>query len=447
MELFTNREIAVFFWSSVGALWVLSQATFRNFFVAFAKHLFSKRLVPVFATTAAYVGLLVYGLSALGMWNWSHLKATLVWAVFVGIVELLRMPTTAGEFVKFRQLFNDQLKVLVIVEFLVGYTSFPLLIEMTLVPALFFLVLLQSVAEGKEELRTPYNVLTAILAFVVIVYLGFAIRRIVVNFSEFASIATFVDFALPGVLTVLFLPYLFLLSLYSIYEVDFSVLRIAIKDDGVRRFAQSTAILTFGANVELLHRWRRDVMMGKPKSKDDVRRITREVLRRRRNENTRRYYAPGEGWDPYIAKEFLAELGVKTDDYHCFHETPNEWFASATIGEPGEGYIGNHFSYYVDGDENVAKVLKFNVSVFDEQNFDETIKKYLAFTNVLTEKALGCPLSIALIESIVKRRNHAEELAGHTVDIDVYEYIKSVGGFEIKLTISANTPEPAVAAE
>ncbi|PQA87563.1 hypothetical protein [Hyphococcus luteus] len=447
MELFTNREIAVIFWTSAGALWVSSQAAFRSFFIASAKHVFSKRLAPVFATTAAYIGLLVYGLSALGVWNWSHLKATLFWAVFVGIVELFRMPTRAGEFVRFRQLFIDQLKVLVIVEFLVGYTSFPLLIEMMLVPALFFLMLMQSVAEGKEELRTPYNVLTTTLAFVVIVYLGFAVRQVVGNFNEFATIATFVDFALPGVLTILFLPYLFLLSLYSIYESDFSVLRIAIKDDGVRRFAQLTAILTFGANVELLHRWRRDVMIGKPKSKDDVRRITREVLRRRRNENTRRYYAPGEGWDPYVAKGFLAELGVKTDDYHCFHETPNEWCASATIGEPGEGYTGNYFSYYVDGEEYVANVLKFNVSVFDEQDVDETMKKYLAFANMLTEKALGCPLSNALIESIVKRRNHTEELAGHIVAIDVYEYIKSVGGFEVKLTISAKTPELAVTSE
>ena len=447
MELFANREIAVIFWSSVGALWVLSQAAFRNFFIGFAKHLFSKRLAPVFATTAVYIGLLVYGLWAVGVWNLSHLKATLVWAVFVVIVEVSRMPIKSDEFVKFRQLFVDQIRVLVFVEFLVGYPSFPLLIEFALVPALFFLVLLQSVAEGKDDLRAPYNVLTTILALVVIVYVCFAVLQIVANFSEFATIATFVDFALPGVLTILFLPYLFLLSLYSIYNVVFSVLRIAINDHGVRRFAQSTAILTFGANVELLHRWRRDVMIGKPKSKDDVRRITREVLRQQRNEKTRRYYAPGEGWNPYVAKDFLVVLGVKTDDYHCFHETPNEWFASAKIGEPGEGYIGNHFSYYVDGEENVAKVLKFNVSVFDEQNVDETIKKYLAFANMLTEKALGCPLSNALIESIVKRRNHTEELAGHIVAIDVYEYIKSIGGFEVKLTISAKTSELAVASE
>jgi len=441
MELLTNREIAVLFWLAASAAFVFAKESIRKAAVGVLRALFSRHLIPVYATTAVYISLITWFLALVGIWNDSHLKMTLIWAFFVALAEIFRMPTRAGEFIKFRQLFFDQLKVLVIVEYLVDYSSFSLVGELALVPILTFVVLLQSMSEGKEDLRPVYNLSTGILVVALIAYLWAAGREISADFESFASTKTLADFALPPLLTVLFLPYLFGLSLYSIYQTVFSALGVFIKDADIRRFAQSTSIMTFGTNIELLHRWRRDMVISKPKTKDEVRSLTRDVLRRHKNESTRRYYAPGEGWDPYVAKDFLAELGVETDEYHSFSETPNEWFASATIREPGDKYIGNHFSYYVDGEESVANTLKFDVSVFDDQNVDETIKKYLTFANMLAEKALGCPLSVTLIESMKNRRNHTEDLAGHAAIVEIYEYIKSVGGFEIKFTIRVKTPE------
>ncbi len=436
MEIFTNREIAVLFWVSVGAVYVLSKPAIRKAVVAVLRALLSRHLTPIYATTAAYIALIVYGLALIGAWDVSHLKTTLIWAFFVAVVEVFRMPTKAGEFIKFRQLFFDQLKVLVVVEYLVGYTAFPLIVELALFPALTALVLKQAVSEGKEDLRPAYNLLTAVLAIIVLVYLWFAFRQIRADWQSFASIATLADFALPLVLTVLFLPYLFCLSLYAIYQTAFSTLKIFITDPDIRRFAHATAITTFGANVELLQRWRRDMVISKPKSKDGVRALTREVLRRRQNENTRRYFAPGEGWDPYVAKAFLSEFGAETDEYHRFAETSDEWCATAVIKEPADRFTANHISYHVEGDEGVAKTLKLDISVFDMEDVDATLKTFLAFANTLTEKAAGVPLSDALIENIVARRDYAEETGDYLATIKTYEYIEAVGGFEIYYALS-----------
>lgn len=133
-ETFNNREIAVATWAAVLFAWAMTQGSIRASLKNVIRAFFHRRIQGVLALMAAYIALLVYGLSEADLWNAGQLKNTIIWAVSVAAVLLFRLPSISEDADYFKQALKDNLKLIVVLEFIVSFYTFSMLTELIIVP-------------------------------------------------------------------------------------------------------------------------------------------------------------------------------------------------------------------------------------------------------------------------------------------------------------------------
>jgi hypothetical protein len=107
-----------------------------------------------------------------------------------------------------------------------------------------------------------------ILSLVGFGYLGYAIHQMAQNFSQFAVMATAIEFAVPIILSFLYLPFLYAFGVYAVYEAAFVSLMISIPDVELRRFAKIHAALAFNFRPSMVRLWTRSLFTVSPASKE-----------------------------------------------------------------------------------------------------------------------------------------------------------------------------------
>src|SRR5690606_28772164 len=141
----------------------------------------------------------------------------------------------------FRDWIKESLKVVAIVEFVVTFYAFPLWAEVILQPLL--LVVVGTLAVGKRDAKNEpaVKLLNGLLSLFGMGLVVYAAYMIAVNMGSFLTLATLRDFYTPIVLSVLFVPFIFVLHVYNTYEMSFLALRWTIKDHKIRRYAKLKA--------------------------------------------------------------------------------------------------------------------------------------------------------------------------------------------------------------
>ena len=132
-------------------------------------------------------------------------------------------------------------------------------IELLIVPAMTVLVAMQIIAESKEEYAPAQKFLGGLLTLIgggLVAYAGY---KMVTDFERFAQVGTLADFSLPVALSLLFLPFLYVLAMYVNYEDAFLRLDFTIKSIPLRRYAKRAALLGFHVRASLLQRWLRNI--------------------------------------------------------------------------------------------------------------------------------------------------------------------------------------------
>ncbi|MEM8985436.1 MAG: hypothetical protein AAGC95_01825 [Pseudomonadota bacterium] len=440
MDIFSTRELALAIWLCAIIAVCIYFKTTRRLAISVVKHALHKRLVWVYCITVFYIVLIVLLLWQLGIWNITHLKSTIIWAVTVGFISLFRLPDRAEDFGFFRQVVIDNLKLIVILEFIISMKPFAFWQELILIPTATFLTLIAEFSKNKPEYRIAYKLFSGTMSILGVIVIIFAFKGVLGDLTGFFSLQTLSDFTLPPILTFLFLPYLYALALYNIYETAFVVLKMPIQDKKVRDYAYFASIVAFGNNVKLLHRWRRDVMIVKPKSVEAVKQTVRDVLHRRKRELKPVAVPLEQGWSPYIAKEYLVEAGLISGEYHRSLPELPDWSSSSNHIDLGDGSLPNHISFYVDGDENVAKQLKLVLNVNEIDAADDATQIFVDLAEQLCEAALEHELPSELRVAIFARYNEAVTLNGKAVSVRHEDFENNELGYTAYFTTGHYVP-------
>lgn len=425
MEL-NDREIALLIWLGVAVIACIIHPGIRPGIIGVLKAFGRRQILVVIGLLYVFLGLMVWLLSAVCLWHWDQLKTTLVWSMVVGIASLMQINKIEDQPHFFRDWIRDSLKVVAIVEFVVTFYAFPLWAELILQPLL--LVIVGTLAVGKRDPKSEpaVKLLNGLLSLFGLGLVVYAAYMIAVNMDSFLTLDTLRDFYTPIVLSILFVPFIFVLHVYSTYEMSFLALRWAIKDDKLRCYAKHKAILSFGPRVALLRRWQTNLGAHRPDDKEDIRRAIREVKDDRRRERHPIPVPPERGWSPHIAKDFLAEFGLVTKHYHRLYD---EWYASSLMLELGKGILPNNLAYYVEGDELVATRLKLNLNVNEVAESAEAEGRFVEVGNALLCKATGNPplQNASAMETV---------LGKHRIAVKKDEWSGGIkGGYDLMLTI------------
>jgi len=254
----SNRELAIVIWMMVFILLACCVHSVRAPLFNLIKAFFAWKLTVGYLVMIAYVSLVLFTLRTLGIWRYSSVASILVWFVCVAFVLLFQWErATKAAF--FKTAIKENLRLVILVEFIVNLYVLNLFIELLLVPLFVVIAVMIAVAERDAKYETIRKFLNRLMIILGLFIGAYALLKIAIDFKHVATLATLETFLLPIILTLFFLPFVYLVAVFANYENLFKSLDFFIRDKSVRKYAKQKILRAFGLNLSGLNRWRQHI--------------------------------------------------------------------------------------------------------------------------------------------------------------------------------------------
>lgn len=266
-----NREIAILVWLGLFFSWAISQKTIREPFIGVIKAFTQKAILMLL-----YIGAMIYVLYRVNFWDILILSDTVIWIMGVAAVLFININHTQEDGY-FRKVVIDNIKLAVFIEFLANLYVFDLWIELILVPVLAFIGAIIGAAAARPEYKRVETSFTVIVALIGVGFLAYALYNVVGDIKGFASLENLRTFLLPIILTILFLPFVYVLAVYTTYDLIFFRIKNLINDPKLAKYTKWQTVFAFHINLHALNKWLRTVVTSRFKSREDVKQAIRGV--------------------------------------------------------------------------------------------------------------------------------------------------------------------------
>ncbi|GAB3714395.1 hypothetical protein GCM10027592_54160 [Spirosoma flavus] len=286
----------------------------------------------------------------------------------------------------------------------------------------------------KDEKHKAANQVFKILAFVIgsAMFLA-SFYFFAENLIKLITLDKMEEFSLPIILGIWFIPFLYLLYHYIVYESAFSSIDFNVTNEDIRKFAKSQTVLHFKFNTDLLKRWYDSISVHPIKTKEDVLISFLDIKKLELIERNPPHVDVSEGWSPYKSKDFLTGNGIETNYYkNCYD---NIWQASSPYILLNNEIINNNIAYYVSGDNKVAKQLKLVLNVNSQIEEDSAIYKFHECVISLYKAAFNKSIPLAISQAVINGRNKNLSILKKTVSIYKTEHINKIGGYTLVFVI------------
>lgn len=384
----TMREVAAAFWMSALLAWVLIYKPTRSSFKGVLKAFFTPVLLIPLGIAALYAGIEIALLHCVGWWSVANLKTTIIWLVTFGFVTMFEVATAKSRKAGFGKIVHDIITVTGVLVFITELYSFPLLVEIVALPIVTIIVLTAEMAKRKPEDAPAAKMLGCIASLIGFSYLGFSLWKTFQLWTTTATWANGLEFLIPILLSLGFLPFLYGWRTYVAYSEMFTTLSVFGLDKALIPYARWLAVTRIGSDLDTLERWRKAIQTTRPLDKAELRHTLTALSALKEREKSPPVVQPKDGWSPYLAMQFLADLGVDTGHYH--NSFDDEWFASSPMREIGDSLIlRNNIAYYIDGTEHAATALKVKLNINDPENREGSENIFIVHAMHLLEMAVS----------------------------------------------------------
>lgn len=254
--MFNDREKAVIIWLLIFLVWALFRENIRTSILDVLKALFQKKLVVVLAAMLLYVVLTVFLFYKIQLWDFLLIKDTVFWLLGTAFVLLMNANKATQNEHYLKEILLDNLKLILVLEFIVNLYTFSLWVEIIFMPLLFIIVAMGTVAEMKKEYMPVKKVIDTILAILGICLIIFAIFNLFSNYQSFATVDNLRAFLLPPLLTLAYMPFLYFFALLMAYESLFIRLDIFLKkDNALAKLAKQKILVLCHVNLGKLNKF------------------------------------------------------------------------------------------------------------------------------------------------------------------------------------------------
>lgn len=246
MEL-NSREIAALVWIGVLLAFMMSRRDLRSALGICLKAFLNPKVLASFLALAGYVAGLTAAASLVGLWSSDVLEETVIWFLGTGFVLLVNIGDVSKDehFVRHKAL--SALKLTVALEFFVNLYVFSLPVELVLLPFLVFLAGMSAVAGSRAELAPAKTLVDGLLAIIGVTIVVYVCVRLVVAPGQLDLTNNLQALALPVWMTAGVVPFIYLVAVWSNYEVAFG----RLNDATMTRTARSVAKLTLVGSLRL----------------------------------------------------------------------------------------------------------------------------------------------------------------------------------------------------
>lgn len=432
----SNREIATLFYLGLLLSAVLLWKEGRRAALGVARAFFAPKLAQIWLLMSLYVAACVWLLAWLGVWEWPNLKSTLLWWMTVGFTSVFDTQRLRGKPHLVYQLQRDVFTLSAAVLFIAELVSFPLWVELLMLPSLVLLTLL--IAAGEHQSHKPgmpqtLKLLRGLQTLAGLTILSFSYWLVSRSITHYWSMNTLREFGIPLLLWMMFIPFVFLLAVYMAYEEAFIRLQTGPKQATILRYARWRSILAFGWNTDAVRRLTRDIRGLDITDKQGIKEAIRDIKQRLKAEKNPPTIERAEGWSPHAARLFLEDYDLVTDDYH---RTPWEWFAHVSSVKLNDRALADRMSYYLTGNERAVTRLRL---ALDGSNQNDAKEARCAFDEralTLLAKAFDAERAMTIYLSTQASEPEAMIIDGIRVSLDRSDWGDAdLGGYVKSLTI------------
>ena len=139
MDIFNTREIAVGIWLLVFAVFVVSIRSIRESLPTLLNAFFEPKILTPIFLLLIYVVLIVFVLYETGIWSPFQLKNTTIWLFSVALpVDISNSSGLQRMNNFFQNKVKNSFKLVAVLEFVIAFYTFPLLVELMIVPVVTF---------------------------------------------------------------------------------------------------------------------------------------------------------------------------------------------------------------------------------------------------------------------------------------------------------------------
>jgi hypothetical protein len=280
INVFNNREKALIIWLLIALVCILISKNFRPPFLSLLKVLFATKIAIALLVMLAYISLVVFAAYTVLFWDISLLKDTIIWVLGTAVIMFVNYDKAIKESHYFKKVLQDNVKLVVLLEFIINFYVFNLVVELLLVPVLFVIAALLAYSGTKKEYKPVKNLLQFLLALFGIFLIIYALVQMVGDFKDFGTINNVKDFLLTPLLTVSFLPFVYFIALYATYEALFTRVNIFLRDQNKEliRFTKRQILRACLFNLKKLNRFSTNctTQLMSIKNKADIVSLTRQ---------------------------------------------------------------------------------------------------------------------------------------------------------------------------
>ncbi|WP_185961478.1 hypothetical protein [Telmatospirillum sp. J64-1] len=436
----SNREIATLVYLGLLLITVLLWKNGRPLAFNVIRAFFMPKLVLLWLLMSLYVAACVWLLTRLNLWEWPNLKSTLLWWLTVGFSSVFEARRLKDKPHALRKLVRDAFTLSAVLLFIAELVSFPLWVELLMLPALVFLTLLIAVGEHQTDNLGVSRVLSLLRGLQILAgftILGFSYWLVAASVTEFWTLNTLREFGLPLLLWLMFIPFIFLLAVYMSYEEAFIHLQMRPKQAPITRYARWRALLAFGWNIDGVKRLTRDIRERDIADKQGVKEAIREIKRLFKIGKNPPAVMRDEGWSPYAAQLFLEEYGLVTDDYH---RTQWGWFADTPSVKLNDKVLADRISYHLTGNEHAVTQLRLALDSSNRNDVKEAQRAFDERALTLLAKTFDAKRATAIYISAQTSEPEVLVIDGIRVSLDRSDWGDArLGGYVRKLTIQHPT--------
>jgi hypothetical protein len=385
---------------------------------------------------AVYISVFIYLFYRIGLWTPDLLKDTVFYILFSATVSMFKANKISEDKHFFLEMLKDNLKLGILLEFLIGQYTFDLWVELLIVPVTVLLAGMQVFSGTDAKYAQVNKLINGIWLVTGAIVIYHVADSVIQHFHELLSLHVLRQILLVPNLTIVFIPFLYILSMRMVYEEQFIMLSFKLRDKKLLRFAKREAILKFNSDLRGLKRWVNHWNLSRPQTREEILATIGGFKAQQQLEKAPPVVLPHQGWSPYVVKDWLPDEKLKPGFYDPAYE--QKWSARSGNLKLDKDWSGNGITYNVSGTRLAADHLELRLAAYEPKNVEELQAIFEERVALLYRNATGTEAPPKLISAVAKKKNIHLKEGIYFISLEKSIWGNITEGYDLIFTISIN---------
>lgn len=433
--MFNTRELAYLFWGTIVFILLLLSKSSRGSIINLIRTLFCRQFIIIYLVALTYIISCVLLLRNLGVWESSLIKDTIIWTLFIAW-PLMYEAAQINSFTKFiSEIIRPLIAYSIVFEYIFSLYTFSLWIELLMIPALVLIGWTLAYSERKAEYKQVHQLVNGWFKLIGITAAISVVIHLLYHYSDYLNLQIFLKFIIPLLLSLLFLPLLYAISMLIHYEIAFVVLKRHFRDQSVYRYAMLIAMIRFNGDLPGMERWRNLILTKNLQSNEEIKQALDLIKSLQKAEKDSYTVNEGLGWSPFKIKDILVDKGLKTGDYNNTFD--NEFCSISFPHRLNENNIfSDSITYMILGEQLVATELQLGLKVHTGNDSALSLFELMNCSEILYEGVFGEQLPKEIKKAILKSESYNTSNSLAKLFVKKELWLNRSMGYSLDFTIS-----------